>query len=87
LATGRPLWTEEGFGCAAIILAEGRLHLIDERGRLTIAPASPAGFRPSAQARILSTTTRASPALSGGRLYARDDRELVAIDLRASAKP
>ena len=34
------------------------------------------------RAAILESTTRAHPALAGGVLFARDQRELVAADLR-----
>ena len=44
--------------------------------------ATPDTYRRLARAKILDTETRALPALAEGRLYARDERRLVAVALR-----
>ena len=81
IETGKPEWSEEGFGCATIVFAEGRLYLLNEQGILTVAPATPDGYRPTARVSILKPTCRAHPALANGRFHARNGRELVALDL------
>jgi len=86
LATGKVRWTAEPLGSGSVLLAKDTLVILSERGELVVAPASPERFRAVARAQVLGTGVRAYPALSGGRLYARDTRKLVCLELGA-AKP
>jgi outer membrane protein assembly factor BamB len=79
--TGAVRWTKEGFGCASLIYADGKLLALRENGVLTMFEANPTEFRPQGEAKILTGTVRAHPALAGGRLYARDDMTLVSVKL------
>ena len=81
--TGKVRWQKEGFGAGSLILADGRLFLLDENGDLVQIEASPDGYKEVARARILNAPPcRAQPALAGGRLYARDGNKLGCWDLR-----
>jgi hypothetical protein len=75
-------WSEDRFGAGTLILKGDRLLILTENGELVLAPASPSGFRPLARARVLDGTARAYPALSAGRLYARNESTLVCLELR-----
>lgn len=79
--TGRVRWSQEGLGSGSIVLAADRLLILTERGECVVAEASPDRFRTLARAQILGAGTRAFPALAHGRLYARDTRRLVCLDL------
>jgi len=81
LETGRVAWNEDRFGGGTVILAGDDLLILRERGELILAAATPESFRPRARARILGGIVRAYPALAGGVLYARNQRELVAVEL------
>lgn len=72
--SGRVRWAEQGFGVAHLIAADNRLLLLKIDGTLVLARPDPSQFSPLAQARVSTATTRALPALSGGRLYLRDNR-------------
>jgi outer membrane protein assembly factor BamB len=81
--TGKVRWKKEGFGAGSLILADGRLFLLDENGDLVQIEANPDAYREVARAKILNTPPcRAQPALAGGRLYARDANKLGCWDLR-----
>ena len=82
LQTGKVRWTADQFRAGSITLAGDRLVIVRESGELVIAPATPDGFKPSARAQIMRGTVRAFPALSDGFLFVRNDRELIALDLR-----
>ena len=77
---GKVVW-KKPFTTGSVIAAEKQLVILTEKGELVIAPASPNGFEPTARGQILGATTRAIPALADGRLYARDGKNLVCIDL------
>jgi outer membrane protein assembly factor BamB len=80
--TGRVRWSQEKFGAGTVTLAGDQLVVMREDGELMLAPATPAGFKPTAQARVLPATVRAYPALDSGFLYVRNDNTLVCLDLR-----
>ncbi len=82
LATGKVRWSKESFGCASLTVADGRLLLLTDEGELALADCSPNAYRERARAAILAAPVRAYPALSGGRLYARDARRLGCWNLR-----
>jgi outer membrane protein assembly factor BamB len=81
LATGKVRWTEERFGGGTLMVANGHLLILTERGELILAPAVPGKFLPAARAQILGVDCRAHPALAGGRFLARDKAQLVCVDL------
>ncbi|MCY3758476.1 MAG: PQQ-binding-like beta-propeller repeat protein, partial [Acidobacteria bacterium] len=82
LKTGRVLWSRDGVGAGTLSLAGDRLVVLKENGELLLVAASPQAFRLIAKARILAPTVRAYPALADGRLFARNQKELVAVDLQ-----
>jgi outer membrane protein assembly factor BamB len=83
LRTGKAAWTKEDFGCASMILADGKLIALTERGDLVLAVPTPEGYREKARAAVLNAIPcRAEIALSDGRLYGRDRRKLACWDLR-----
>lgn len=82
LETGRVLWSRDGFKGGTLSLAGDRLVVLKESGELLLVGASPRAFRLIAEARILAPTVRAYPALADGRLFARNQKELVAVDLQ-----
>lgn len=81
LRTGKVRWSKDGFGAGTLMLANSDLLVLTEKGELVRAPATPAGFSPTARAQILSFQVRAHPALANGFLYARSKDQLVCVDL------
>lgn len=85
-ATGKVRWTADPFGSGSLLLAGEQLVILSERGELLVAPAVPDGFKVRARAQVLGSGTRAAPALAAGRLYARDTRKLVCLEVGDSGK-
>lgn len=87
--TGAVKWSVDGFHAGTVTLAGDRLLILRETGELVMAPATPDGYRPIAQARILPPTLRSYPALADGFLYVRnnDTRNdtLICLDLRPTS--
>ena len=82
LETGRVRWSRDGFGAGTLSLAGDRLLVLKENGELLLVAASPQAFRLIAKAKVLAPTVRAYPALADGRLFARNQKELVAVNLQ-----
>jgi outer membrane protein assembly factor BamB len=83
--TGRVVWRQKGFrtfGKGTLLVADGHLFILGEDGTLTVAEATPAGYHPKASYRVFVNKCWTVPALSRGRLYVRDESEIVCLDLR-----
>lgn len=80
--TGDVRWAVENFGYATLLKADGKLLIAGTDGEFVLAELSTEGFRPLARARLFNDTVRALPALSSGRLIARDSQRLRCFDLR-----
>jgi outer membrane protein assembly factor BamB len=82
LKTRKIRWQKEEFGNGTMVLADGRLIILTEKGELCLVQATPEAFRETARFRLLTASpSRAQIALSGGRLYARDQKKQVCVNL------
>jgi len=82
MKTGKVAWTEEGFGCATAVLAEGNLILLSENGDLVLVQATPDAYKEKARAKVLGKPSRSPIALANGFLYARDAKKLGCWNLQ-----
>lgn len=84
-ATGRVLWVERDVGYGTLIEAGGKLLAAKTDGELLLVEPDPAAFKVLARARPfgpeLAGALRGLPALAGGRLYLRDDRRLLGLQV------
>ncbi len=83
LATGKELWKREKVGTYHASLtrtADGKLLLLEEEGDLALVDPNPKEFRELARGKICGKTW-AHPAVADGRLYIRDDKELICVEL------
>jgi outer membrane protein assembly factor BamB len=82
IKTGKVQWTEKGFGCASLILADSRFFALAENGDLVLFEANPKAYHELARASVLAGPCRSPLALSNGRLFARDGKKLVCWDIK-----
>ena len=76
-------WTKDGFRCASLVLADGKLIALTEKGELVLIEPTPEEYREKARAQVLTAPPcRAEIALANGLLYGRDQRKLACWDLR-----
>ena len=76
------VWIEKRFGKSNFTLADGKLFLTTMRGELVIVKATPDGFEELGRHIVLNGMTRQAPAIANGRLFMRDDAEVVCVDIR-----
>ncbi len=81
--TGKEQWKHRGFGKGALIYADGHLLLMSDNGRLALAKATPEGFEEKAGAQVLDGRSWTMPTLANGRVFVRDMRKIVCLDLRS----
>ena len=82
VATGQMLWRDRSVARATLVGAGTTLLLLDEDGNLALATPGDTGLVVHAKAQILDGRSWTAPTLSGTRLFVRNQKEIVALDLR-----
>lgn len=87
LMTGRDMWRPgrgPGSGSAAIVCADGHLYFRYENGVMALIEATPERYnlKGSFKIAIKHGQSWAHPVVSGGKLYLRDQHELICYDIR-----
>lgn len=80
-ATGKIHWQERSIAKATFVWADGKLITLDQDGNLMLAHPSPEGFKVVSKAELLTNLSWTPPALVGTRLYIRDRKSLMSVEL------
>lgn len=88
---GNEIWKsgkDYKFGLGPYMIADDLIYVMDNSGKLTMVEATPEGFRPLAQAQVLTGHDAWAPmALAAGRLILRDLTQMVCLDVAESLPP
>jgi outer membrane protein assembly factor BamB len=82
--TGKELWSKGKIGryhASLLRTGDDRLLMLDDNGNLVLIHPDPNEYRELARSKVCGLTW-AHPALANGKLYLRDDRELICLQLR-----
>ncbi len=82
-ATGKELWKKGGVGkyhASLLRTGDNKLLMLEEAGHLVLLDPSPNEYRELARAKVCGNTW-AHPAVADGRLYVRDGKELICVQL------
>jgi outer membrane protein assembly factor BamB len=79
--TGKIHWQQRSIEKATFVWADQKLITLDQDGTLMIAHPSPQDFKISAKAPLLTRLSWTPPALVGTRLYVRDRKTMMSVDL------
>jgi outer membrane protein assembly factor BamB len=79
--TGEARWKIRGFQRGSLIVADGFLIVLGERGKLAMVEASPVEFKEISSVQILDGICWTSPSLANGKLYLRNHEEMIAFNL------
>jgi outer membrane protein assembly factor BamB len=80
--TGKVAWRDRTLARASLVSAEGRLIILDEDGHLLLATPTAEGLKVHSKAALLNSNAWTVPTLAGTRLYVRDRKSIVALDLK-----
>jgi hypothetical protein len=68
------------------MIADGKLVILDEKGDLVIAGATPGGYRELARAKVLDSRSWVMPVLANGRIYTKSNKgQMVCLDVRGKS--
>jgi hypothetical protein len=79
--SGKIHWQERSIEKATFVWADQKLITLAQDGTLMIAHPSPQGFTIATRAPLLTSLSWTPPALVGTRLYIRDRRTMMAVEL------
>ncbi len=79
--TGSEKWKTRGYGKGTLMLADDHLIILSDRGKLGLAEATPSAYNEVANAEVLRGLCWTVPTLANGRLYARNEKEMVCLDM------
>ncbi len=79
--TGNVVWQDRSFPKTNFVYADGKLILLDEDGNLALVRLSPEGMKVISKVSVLTQTAWTPPTLSGTKLYIRDRKTIMALDL------
>ncbi len=82
IKTGNIVWQDRSFPKTNFVYADGKLILLDEDGNLALATLSQQGLKVISKASVLENRAWTPPTLAGTKLYLRDRKNIVALDLR-----
>ena len=80
--SGEEQWRQRGFGKGSLLLADGYLIILGDGGKLALVEANPSEYREKARFQLFDDKCWTVPTLAGGRLYLRNQKEMVCLDLR-----
>jgi outer membrane protein assembly factor BamB len=81
---GASNWYARGFGHGSLFHVDGQLVILGDKGKLALVAATPGEFAEKANFQLFKTKSWTVPTLSEGRLFVRNERELLALDFQAS---
>lgn len=80
--TGEVKWTEKSVGKGSLMMADGKLIVLSEKGELMVAEATPAAFKPISRAQVLGGKCWSTPVLANGKIYCRNAAgDVVGVDV------
>ncbi|MDX2151501.1 MAG: PQQ-binding-like beta-propeller repeat protein [Bryobacteraceae bacterium] len=81
VTTGEVAWQSRHFPKASLVQVGSKTLVLDEDGRLALARLSPKGLEVLEEAAVLEKLAWTAPSVVGTRVYARDRKSLVALEL------
>jgi outer membrane protein assembly factor BamB len=79
--TGEIAWRDRSFSRSTFLYADSKLIVLDEDGALGLATVSPQGIKVLTRADVMTKTSWTVPTLVGTKLYVRDRKNMVALEL------
>ncbi len=80
-ATSERKWRKRGFGKGSLIVADNKLLILSDKGKLGIAEATSEEYKELAKAQVIKGKSWTSPSFADGKLYLRNRKEMACYDL------
>jgi outer membrane protein assembly factor BamB len=85
-ATGEERWKARGFGHGSLMIADGHLYVLSDRGTLALVEATAEAFKEVARFDPLDGKCWTMPSVANGKLFVRDEEEVAAYDIKENRR-
>ena len=80
--SGEQKWVKRGFGKGSLVMAEGRLYVLSDRGVLALVEATSESFKETSRFQALTGKSWTAPTISGGRIYLRNLEQMASYPIK-----
>ncbi len=80
--TGDVTWRQRGFNKGSVLMADGKLIILGERGMLALAEASPEEYTEISSVPVFEGKSWTVPTVAGGKIFLRNEEELACLNLK-----
>lgn len=81
--SGEETWSKSGLGKASLMIADGKLLILSEKGDLVLAEINPNEYKEISRVNVLSGKCWTIPVLANGLIYCRNAKgDVVCVDVR-----
>ena len=81
IATGKEMWSREGFGPGGCTLVDGHVLVLSDAGDLILVKATPTGYSETARKHAGAGKCWSTPSVSNGKIFARSTKEGACVDV------
>lgn len=81
IMTGEELWSRSGFGPGGVLLVDGKVIVLSDKGVLVLVEPDPTEYKEIARTQAVTGRSWNVPAVSDGRVYVRSINEAACLDL------
>jgi outer membrane protein assembly factor BamB len=81
MATGKVLWSKDGFGPGGCTLVDGHVLVLSDAGDLVLVKAATGAYEETARVHAVAGKCWSAPCVSNGHIYARSTKEGVCLDV------
>ena len=79
--TSQRKWSTRGYGKGSLIIADEKIIVLSDRGKLALIEATPEAYKELAQAQVIEGKSWTSPTLDNGKIYLKNQKEMACYDL------
>jgi len=80
--TGDVQWTKRGYGKGSLILVDGHLMVLSDKGELVIVEATPAAFTEKVSLQAMEGKSWTAPSFANGKVYLRNLSQMTCIEIK-----
>jgi outer membrane protein assembly factor BamB len=81
MATGKEVWSQDGFGPGGLVLIDGQLVVLGDHGQIVLVEAAPSAYKENARFQAIDGKCWNAPVVANGRIYARSTKQGVCLDI------
>ncbi len=80
--TGEAKWTKRGYGKGALMMVDGKLVIISDKGKLIIVEATPEKYTELATVQAVDGKSWTAPSFNNGRIYVRNLTQMACYSIK-----